>query len=602
MIHIPHTYQKRRPPSFIYWRLRGWLVLIFILGITQFSLAQVEFRSPLDSPFLAYAHFAEFRNDHYHAGIDIPLPMRTPVFAVADGWVSRIRCQPGGYGMVVYLTHPNGKVSVYAHLDAFKAEFEDYFRQQQKLEENYELDHYPPKGLLRVKQGDLIAYSGNSGLSTAPHLHFEFRDEKSESPINPFILGIKVLDTVSPLIQAIKVYGATGQGKILLKQSSGITPVRLDSFGYHLKSGDTLDVPDRFFLGIQARDRNNADDLSGYYRLEVEVDDIPVFESRADSFSFDYNRAINYLTDYRQYVTKKQFFQIIRDPGCTGVGISVTADGKTCIDVSDGKIHRIKMSVSDFWKNASVLQFFVRNKPALDSIRPGATDSDLAGGNDDANPGLKGHHTLVACDRDQWVEYKALKVYFPRLSLFEEFAFSCREGPATLQTWSPEYQINSPEIPCNKEVVISIRADKVPVSEREKACLVRMGKGRIMQYLGGGYANGWVSAATRKPGNCAIAIDQAPPVITRIKTYKKGRKQIKNPKTMLYFKVDDNLSGMGSYCAYLNGSWTMAKYDPFSGKISVDLAGLLKPGNNEFELKVSDKKLNESTFRTTIVD
>ena len=191
-------------------KLHSTLVLAFVLsafwGVAQESFP--NYGKPLDIPIYLSATFGEIRPNHIHAGLDIKTQgvEGKKVFAVADGYISRIGVSPYGYGNVLYITHYDGYTSVYAHLQRFSGEIAKYVKDYQYKHKKFASQIYPDKDKFPIKKGDLIAYSGNSGGSGGPHLHFEIRHTLSEKPVNPMYFGYKIEDNTRPLIQGVSVY------------------------------------------------------------------------------------------------------------------------------------------------------------------------------------------------------------------------------------------------------------------------------------------------------------------------------------------------------------------------------------------------------------
>ncbi|MCB0432591.1 MAG: M23 family metallopeptidase, partial [Mangrovimonas sp.] len=188
--------------------------LLYILTIlcqtsllAQTNYPQDYFIDPLDINLVLAGTFAELRANHFHSGLDIKTQQREglKVYACADGFVSRIKISHGGYGKALYITHPNGYTTVYAHLQKFAPKIEAYIKEHQYGQESYEIEVFPGAVELLVKQGDVVAYSGNSGGSEGPHLHFEIRDNE-ERPINPMLFGIDIKDTTKPIIKEVYAY------------------------------------------------------------------------------------------------------------------------------------------------------------------------------------------------------------------------------------------------------------------------------------------------------------------------------------------------------------------------------------------------------------
>ena len=173
--------------------LTGLLLLFFNTSRSQAEYPTDTFSPPLDIPLILAGTFGELRSNHFHAGIDIKTQQRQglPVYAIADGTVTRIKVSLWGYGKVLYLAHPDGHTSVYAHLQKFSPEIEAYIKRIQYERRSYEIEVFPDFGELSVKKEELIAYTGNTGGSSGPHLHFEIRNSISEKPVNPLLYGLK---------------------------------------------------------------------------------------------------------------------------------------------------------------------------------------------------------------------------------------------------------------------------------------------------------------------------------------------------------------------------------------------------------------------------
>ena len=190
-------------------KIRSILVLLaFSVAISAVAQEFPKYGKPLDIPIYLSATFGELRPNHLHAGLDIKTQgvEGKKVYAVADGYISRIGVSPYGYGNVLYITHYDGYTSVYAHLQRFSGEIAKYVKQYQYKHKKFTSQIYPDKDKFPIKKGDLIAYSGNSGGSGGPHLHFEIRHTVSEKPVNPMYFGYKIEDDVRPLIQGVAVY------------------------------------------------------------------------------------------------------------------------------------------------------------------------------------------------------------------------------------------------------------------------------------------------------------------------------------------------------------------------------------------------------------
>ena len=185
-----------------------FILLLFCFSISTFfsqqSYEDVNFRSPIGIPLLLSGNFAELRSNHFHAGLDIKTQGRQglEVKASAKGFISRIKIQHYGYGKALYVQHPNGYTTVYGHLKKLAPKIEEYLKERQYNKESYEIELFPEAGELSVEQGEVIAYSGNTGGSGGPHLHFEIRDG-SQRPMNPEMFGIEIQYTRDPIVDGL---------------------------------------------------------------------------------------------------------------------------------------------------------------------------------------------------------------------------------------------------------------------------------------------------------------------------------------------------------------------------------------------------------------
>ena len=178
-----------------------FLFIVYILP-AQEKYSKDYFISPMNIPLSLTGTFSEIRTNHFHAGIDIPTNKKTgyPIYACADGYVSRIKVSPWGFGKAIYLNHPNGLTTVYAHLENFNSEIQEFIRGEQYKKQKFSIDQSIEKERFKIFKGQIIGYSGSSGNSTGPHLHFEVRKTKNQKPINPLYFKFPIKDTINPTI------------------------------------------------------------------------------------------------------------------------------------------------------------------------------------------------------------------------------------------------------------------------------------------------------------------------------------------------------------------------------------------------------------------
>ncbi|MFR9165304.1 MAG: M23 family metallopeptidase [Dysgonomonas sp.] len=277
--------------------MKKYLVVIsavFLISTNIYS----QYDSPLKIPVYLSANFGELRNNHFHSGIDIKTQgvINKPVYSVADGYISRISVSPSGYGLALYITHPEtGQTSVYGHLESFIPSVEKYVKSKQYEQESFRVNLSPEKNEFPVKRGQLIAYSGNTGSSGGPHVHFEIRDTETEHPLDPLVYYTDIIkDNVPPDLRGIAVYPIAEKGVV----NNSSTPLRQNvtkaKNGNYLPLKTDISAWGTIGIGVKAYDKMSAtSNIYGVKIVRLYVDDNKVFESDINRYSFDETRALN---------------------------------------------------------------------------------------------------------------------------------------------------------------------------------------------------------------------------------------------------------------------------------------------------------------------
>lgn len=332
------------------------ILVVYSLSIT---LGQTEgyFTSPIDFKIKMSGSFGELRNNHFHAGIDLKSSKGTsgdPIYAAAQGYVSRVKVQSGSYGNALYIDHPNGYTTVYAHLQSFTPEIEALIKKNQYDLQSFEVDIYPEQGKYTYEQGEIIGKMGNTGRSYGPHLHFEIRNTKTEVPENPYLHGIGPEDHRAPLIQRV---GLISYDSDLHEQSFWSVPIKGKSSKHILKKPLTANS-NHVGITVKTYDRmDGASNLNGTYRITMYVDDALYYESVMDRVSFFEMRYINSHIDYPRYKKHKSWYvRCHRLPGNTlEIYNSETDSGIIHINPSESK--NIRIVTQDWYGNTSEVQF-----------------------------------------------------------------------------------------------------------------------------------------------------------------------------------------------------------------------------------------------------
>ncbi|MBC7912597.1 MAG: M23 family metallopeptidase, partial [Pyrinomonadaceae bacterium] len=259
-----------------------------------------DFRPPLDLIPVLAGSFGEIRSNHFHSGLDYRTNQREgyPVYAVADGFISRLRVQIGGFGNAVYINHPNGYTSVYAHLQRFNTQISQTIKYYQYRREMFDVDFPLPSIEIPVKKGDIIAWSGNTGSSAGPHLHFEIRDTKTEETINPQLFGINIPDKVKPIISGLYMYRLDNKA-FTDKTPSQYFQVAGSNGSYFLNQSPVINFSEQVGFGIATYDQQLAGgNKNGVYSIELFLDGKQIYSSALERFEFEHSRAINSHIDY----------------------------------------------------------------------------------------------------------------------------------------------------------------------------------------------------------------------------------------------------------------------------------------------------------------
>ncbi|WP_083252046.1 M23 family metallopeptidase [Pedobacter steynii] len=563
-----------------------FLSLVFLTGLAQaqqiFSNNKyplVDFRSPLDivPPALA-GSFGELRPNHFHSGMDYRTNQREgyPVYAIADGYISRLRVQNSGFGLALYINHPNGYTSVYGHLQRFNPKITQQVKTIQYQKKSYEIDEFPNSLQIPVRKGDVIAYTGNTGSSGGPHLHFEIRDTKTEATINPQLFGFDIPDNIPPVIYSMYVY------RLNKKTFNEFTPKQYfqvvgGAGNYKLNKVNTINLSGEAGFGIITTDKHNgASGTNGVYSIELELDGKIVFTSSLEKFKFENSKAINAHIDYPTFInTRKSIQKSFVDPGNPlTIYNNLVNNGR--IDFSDGKLHQLRYIITDSKGNKSILPFNVQadNKSII------STPEQAPG-------------TLYSYANQNEFNNAEVKVIFPKGTLYNDLNFHYKILPRpAANAYSAVHQIHNNLTPLHTGFEIWIKADSSLSKYKEKALIVNTGRSS----QGGYFENGYVKAKPRNFGAFFIAIDTLPPTLTPI--------NISDGKNMagiskMSFKLRDNLSGVKSFNGFVDGKWILMEFDTKSASLWHTFDDRTAPGKHTLEVIVTDMKDNNRNYSIT---
>ncbi len=542
------------------------------------------FRSPIDFPITLAGGFADIRKNHYHSGIDIRTGGEEgkPVYAIADGTISRINISSTGFGKAIYITHPNGFTSVYGHLKKLNGAIGNWIREQQYRKESFEIDTPVDHGVLKVKKGDVIAYSGNTGLSEGPHLHFEIRDAATQEIIDPLLFGLSFRDSAPPKIYNVRIY-PFDENSMVNFSGNPLTVAVNGSGDCRLISKDTVKVSGNIYFGIQALDfSNDTGSRDGITSIELFVDTVCYFTQKFERFAFAETRYANSELDYPQVVKNGQ--RIMRCYIAPNNKLSMYGRNKNngIVNFMDTKAHRVTFTVKDVFGNTSRLAFWVKSHLAA----PGGVKGDRT---------LKG--TMLACGMINQFSGEGIIFDLPADALYEDLDFIFSSSAAVHGSFSPVYHLQNETFPLHSSCSLSIKADGIPKALLNKALIVKVDASGHFSGKSSKIENNIIKTQLREFGNYAVAVDTTPPVIKPVNA---GQNKNVSKQQNLSFRITDNLSGIQSYRGTINGKWILMDFDAKSNLLVYSFDDRIRPGKNNFRLVVKDAVGNETVYQATL--
>lgn len=565
------------------------LIRFFIFSILYFSTLndfpkdRTIFISPVRIPQLLSANFGELRIDHLHSGLDIKTQGVTgkEVVAAADGFIYRISITPSGFGNALYIRHPSGYSTVYGHLERFIPEIERYVKNQQYEKKSFAITLFPSKDQFPVKQGDLIAYSGNSGGSGGPHLHFEIRKSDGEKPINPLLFDFGMKDNIKPVIEKLVIYPANHHTLINNRNLIKKINVTGGNGTYSVSPENPISVSGLAGFGIKAYDMlNDSPNKCAVYSIELVIDSSSVFTYIMDSFSFDESRYVNSHIDYETFM--KDNIYIERAFVLPGDKLSayknVAHRGLT--NFTDDRTHHAEITVTDVNNNKSVLTFNIKSQ----SEKP-----ESASANDQ-------NAIVMPYNRVNKFSAENIAISIPEGALYDTLYFTYRKEKGTGEMLSDLHFVDDKFTPVQKPYSLSIKPEYIPAGKESKMLIVQLGDDQKKSGVNSSWSNGFLSAEVLSFGRYYIGIDTIAPVISPVGLLKgavlTGRREIR-------IKITDELSGIKSYEALIDGNWALFEYDQKNEVLiyKFDQSRINKGTEHSLSLKVADNKDNTRTYK-----
>ncbi len=544
--------------------------IFLFAGITNNTAEAQQLRKPMDIPVLLSGNFGELRSNHFHSGIDFKTQgvEGKPIHSVQDGYVSRISVSPWGYGNGLYITHPDGTTTVYGHLQKFSQKITAYLKEKQYEQESFNVNLSLTPDELPVKEGELVALSGNTGSSGGPHLHFEVRD--TEEPMDPIEYYKDLIkDTQAPKIQGIMVYSMPGKGVVNgSRRKLELKPVTAKN-GKQTLTGK-IEAWGEIGLAVKGYDyMDNTSNIYGIKDITLTADSQVIFHSNLDRFAFDESRYLNSFTDFEEWKEHRSFYiKSFVDPGNRLRFIESLNRGILTID--EPRTYHLTYQLADAFGNTTQLSIQIEGKeqpiPEVDT-----ENTELFHWWSDNRFGAKG-----------------IRLTIPKGNLYDDlyFHYSVKEDSAAL---GATHILHNKPVAFHKSAKLSLRLQTDTLENKQQYGIVRLQNGR-RSWTGGVYRNGWVDADIKEMGSYTLGQDLVPPTITPLNPATWVSKQA------IALRLSDNLSGVQTYRGEIDGQYVLFEMNSKSVITYHFDKERLARGKHTLKLVVTDACGNQSTY------
>lgn len=550
--------------------------IFFLLTLIVFSTVSAQqkpylnYGPPLDIPLVFSANFGELRSNHFHMGVDYKTKgvQGVKILAIEKGYIARVKVSSFGYGKVIYINHPNGVTSVYAHCSKFLGELDSIVSKIQSTEQNFEIDYYPQPNEIKVVKGQNIALSGNTGSSTAPHLHFELRDTKSETALNPLLYGFNITDHKSPIINRVKLYSITEQGYI--SSNKTYSHNLLLKNGTYSTEEKYLKIPFDFInknggIGI-AIDTYDPYDLSsnklGIYGSDLKINDSSIFQMRIDSVSFEDTRYINSHKDYYEFSTNHRHYHKSFKTDVNPLPIYIlNNNGK--INCKIGDTLNLNYSCYDTKGNTSKCAI----KIIIDDLKTEIPQNNLASTD------------YIQPNENKIFSVGKMNIAFTKGTLYEPEIIKIKEGVN-------EFSIGSRKIPIQKPVHIQLHQPNIPFLKASSYYFTVNDR-----FLTTSYKNDSLTTFSKYLGDFKIRQDTINPTI------KPRNFTINKPlnSNEITWSIFDYQSGINDYDLFIDGKWYLIEYEYKNNSVKFNCTGI--KGVKTVKMIVKDNCNNKTEWQ-----
>ena len=532
------------------------------------------FAYPLNIPVKLNANFGELRNNHFHMGLDLFTLRKEnlPVYAPADGWIAKVKIDPKGFGNATYINHYNGLTTLYCHMNSFPPQVLKAIKEGQYKKEKWKGDVEFDKERFPVKKGDFIGYSGNTGASAGPHVHYEIRRTEDDACINPLLIH-KMYDVTPPDLQRIAFYD---RNKSTYEQQPRMMPVIHGAGGHTITGGHIKVSSNKVGVAVGATDRmTGVPNANGIYQALLYVDDAPVSGFQLDGIDYLQTRYLNAHIDYRIKKSGGAYWQHVTPLPGDLLPINFRGTESGCIELNDTEPHNVRLEVKDANGNAINMRFTIQWTGEQGSSLLTVKNSRYM------FPGMI-----------NVFEKEALQVLSSEKSYYDAFLmkYSVKNGlPAMI---SDIHTVHTPMIPVHDSLHYRIKANRfLSINEQDRVVMVKSAGGKI-DIAKADLTGDWYEAKFREFGDFWLEVDNNPPQITLTGLYDGA---VVREGSAIVCAVKEDKKEIRHFRAELDGKWLM--FEGLGPVFRYRVDEYCPPGEHELVIRVEDEAGNETVKR-----
>jgi hypothetical protein len=546
----------------------------YTTGANQYP--QQYFRNPVGVPLQLVANFGELRANHWHMGLDVRTQKREnlPVYAAAEGYIAAVSIDATGFGRAIYINHPNGYTTLYAHLNNFAPALHQWVKQQQYSAQRWATKIQVPPNLFPVEKGAFIAYSGNTGGSMGPHVHFEIRDTETDKVLNPLLFGFPIADAVAPALQRLAMYD---RSKSIYAQSPQLMSLKRSGNNYSLAAANIIKVgSNRISFAIGAVDFfSGTTNPNGIYSARIFMDDVLQSEFVLDGIDYTETRYLNAQIDYRYKSAGGAYLQhLSKMPGdISNVYTETPTNG--VLQLTDEEVHNVTIEVKDTKGNTARLKFGVQYSDALGRLPYTAAPDQLVPGQ------------VNVFEKDDF------EVYTSEYAVYDTVNVTyTTSNPATADAVSPVHHFLNAGIPTHDSVTVRIKPSADIAPEDRDRVIIKSVAGSKTVVQKAQWNNGWITAPFRQFGTFQAFVDRTPPAVNNVPADL-------SKSSRIVFTPTDNFKTIKSVRAEIDGQWLLLTNDKGRSYI-YNFDAYFTRGTHQLNVTVEDVAGNVTTKEWTV--